>query len=210
MVVLNALAENVINGNEKEVENLVKEALDGNVPVNEIHEGLIKGMNVVGEKYKRNEFYIPELLIAGRAMKKGMSLIRPLLTESCIEPIGKVAIGVVEGILHERGKNLVAMMLECAGFEVIDLGGDVPPERFIEVIIKERPQIVAMSVLVSVKMEAMKNTIDAIKKAGVREKVKIMVGGAPVTKEYAEEIGADGYAPDAASAVAIAKELMGL
>jgi len=209
MVDLNALAENVINGKAPEVESLVKEALNENVPVDDIlNKGLIAGMGVVGEKFKNNEFYVPEVLIAARAMKAGMTLIRPLLTESGIEPIGKVAIGTVQGDLHDIGKNLVAMMLEGAGFEVIDLGIDVSPEKFIAAIKEQGAQIIGLSALLTTTMPSMKTTIDAIKEAGLRDSVKVMVGGAPLTQQYADEIGADGYGRDAASGAEIAKKLV--
>lgn len=209
MAELNAIAENVINGKAQEVEDLVKEALDEGVPVRDIlNEGLIAGMNVVGEKFKNNEFYVPEVLIAARAMKSGMSLVRPLLAESGIEPVGKVAIGTVQGDLHDIGKNLVAMMLEGAGFDVIDLGIDVSPEQFVETVKEQEPQVIAMSALLTTTMPSMKTTIDAIKEAGLGDSVKTMIGGAPVTQQYADEIGADGYARDAASGADVAKELV--
>ena len=209
MADLNALAKNVINGKAPEVENLVKEALDENMPVGDIlNKGLIAGMNVVGTKFKNNEFYVPEVLIAARAMKAGMALISPLLAESGIEPVGKVAIGTIQGDLHDIGKNLVLMMFEGTGFKVIDLGIDVSPEKFVEAIKEQNPQIVAMSALLTTTMPSMKTTIDAIKEAGLRDSVKIMIGGAPVTQHYADEIGADGYARDAASGADTAKELI--
>lgn len=209
MADLNALAENIINGKAPEVEKLVKEALDENVPVGDIlNKGLIAGMNVVGKKFKNNEFYVPEVLIAARAMKAGMTLVSPLLADSGIEPVGKVAIGTVQGDLHDIGKNLVSMMLEGAGFEVIDLGIDVPPEKFIKSVTEQGAQIIAMSALLTTTMPSMKTTIDAIKEAGLGDSVKTMIGGAPVTQQYADEIGTDGYARDAASGADVAKELL--
>ncbi len=209
MADLNAIADNLIKGQAPKVEELVKAALGEKVPVRDIlHEGLIKGMSVVGEKFKNNEFYVPEVLIAARAMKAGMGLIRPQLIEEKVEPLGKASIGTVRGDLHDIGKNLVAMMLEGAGFEVIDLGIDVSPEKFLESVTENGAQIICMSALLTTTMPSMKTTVDAVKEAGLTDKVKTMIGGAPVTQAYAEQIGADGYAPDAASAADTAKELM--
>ena len=206
---LNAIADNLIKGQAPQVEELVKEALAESVPVGEIlHGGLIKGMEVVGAKFKNNEFYVPEVLIAARAMKVGMELIRPKLIEEEVEPTGRASIGTVRGDLHDIGKNLVAMMLEGAGFEVIDLGIDVSPEQFIESVKENGAQVICMSALLTTTMPSMKTTVDAVKEAGLSEQVKTMVGGAPLTEAYAEQIGADGYAPDAASAAEKAKELV--
>ncbi len=211
MANLQGIAESVIKGNAPEVERLVKEAIDEGVSASEIlDKGLVAGMNVVGDKFKKNEFYVPEVLIAARAMKAGMALLRPLLAETGVKPVAKFLIGTVKGDLHDIGKNLVAMMMEGAGFQVIDLGIDVPPEKFVESIQNESPDLVGMSALLTTTMVSMKDTIDALEKAGVRDKVKVIIGGAPVTQDYADEIGADGYAPDAASAVDKAKELLGL
>lgn len=211
MADLQGIAENVIKGNAPEVERLVREAIDEGVSAAEIlNQGLVAGMNVVGDKFKKNEFYVPEVLIAARAMKAGMALLRPLLADTGVKPVAKFLIGTVKGDLHDIGKNLVAMMMEGAGFQVIDLGIDVPPEKFVEVIKAESPELVGMSALLTTTMISMKDTIEALDRAGVRDKVKVMVGGAPVTQDYADEIGADGYAPDAASAVDKAKELLGL
>lgn len=210
MADLSALAESVINGKAKDAKELTQKAIDEGVPVSEILDnGLIKGMNVVGEKFKNNEFYVPEVLIAARAMHSAMDILKPLLATSGVEPIGKVAIGTVKGDLHDIGKNLVVMMLEGAGFEVIDLGIDVPPEKFIQAA-KDGAQIIAMSALLTTTMTAMKTTIEALEEAGIRDKVKTLIGGAPVTQNYADEIGADGYARDAASGADKAKELLGL
>ncbi|MFH1569201.1 MAG: corrinoid protein [Gemmatimonadota bacterium] len=209
MADLKAIAENLINGKAPAVEEGVRRAMSEGVSVREIlHEGLIAGMNVVGQKFKNNEFYIPEVLIAARAMKAGMSLIRPRLIEEKVEPLGIAAIGTVKGDLHDIGKNLVAMMLEGAGFEVVDCGIDVPPEKFLEAVRERGVQIVCMSALLTTTMPSMKTTIEAIKEAGVAGKVRVLIGGAPVTQSYADQIGADGYAPDAASAADRAKELV--
>ena len=211
MADLTQVAENVIRGQAPKVKQLVEDNLAENIPVGKIlNEGLIAGMNVVGEKFKNNEFYIPEVLIAARAMKSGMELIRPLLSESGIEPVGTVAIGTVKGDLHDIGKNLVMMMLEGTGFEIIDLGIDVAVDQFISAIETDGAQIIAMSALLTTTMPTMKTVIDEIKEAGLREQVKVMIGGAPITQGYADEIGADGYARDAASGVDVAKQLLGL
>jgi 5-methyltetrahydrofolate--homocysteine methyltransferase len=211
MVNLHEISEALIVGNAKKVRELVEQALKENVSPKEILDNaLVPGMNVVGEKFKNNEYYVPEVLIAARAMHAGMDLIKPLLTQTGASYLGKVAIGTVRGDLHDIGKNLVAMMLEGSGFQIIDLGVDVPPEKFVEVAKNEGVNIVAMSALLTTTMLAMKDTISALKEAGLREKVKVMIGGAPVTQRYADEIGADGYAPDAATAVEKAKELISL
>jgi len=210
MVDLSALAENLINGKAPAVKEMTQKAVDeGIAPSKILNEGLIKGMSVVGEKFKNNEFYVPEVLIAARAMHAGMDIIKPMLADSGVEPVGKVLLGTVKGDLHDIGKNLVAMMLEGAGFNVVDLGIDVPPEKFAEEA-KKGADIIAMSALLTTTMTAMKTTIDALEEAGVKDKIKTLIGGAPVTQNYADEIGADGYARDAASAVDKAKELMGI
>lgn len=210
MADLALLAESLIKGKAPEVKELTQKALDDGVAPNEVlNDGLIKGMGVVGERFKNNEFYVPEVLIAARAMHAGMDILKPALAEAGVDPIGKVLLGTVKGDLHDIGKNLVAMMLEGAGFEVVDLGIDVSPEKFVEAV-KEGGDIVAMSALLTTTMTAMKTTVDALEEAGVRDKVKTMIGGAPVTQNYADEIGADGYARDAASAADKAKELMGI
>ena len=210
MADLQALAEAVINGKRDDAARITQAAVDEGVsPGDIIDEGLIAGMGVVGERFKNNEFYVPEVLIAARAMHAGMDIIKPLLAESGRQPRGIVAIGTVKGDLHDIGKNLVAMMLEGGGYEVIDLEVDVPPERFVEVVSESGVQVIALSALLTTTMPSMKDTIDALSEAGVRDRVKVMIGGAPVTQNYADEIGADGYAPDAASAVDKARELLG-
>jgi len=209
MADLNAVAENLIKGQAPKVEELVKQAMEEKVPVRDIlNEGLIKGMSVVGEKFKNNEFYVPEVLIAARAMKAGMGLIRPRLIEEKVEPVGKASIGTVKGDLHDIGKNLVSMMLEGAGFEVLDLGIDVSPERFVESVEKDGAHLICMSALLTTTMPSMKTTVDALKEAGLTEKARTIIGGAPVTQAYADQIGADGYAPDAATAAEKAAELI--
>ena len=208
--ILNGIKEGIIIGDAKKTEEMVDKAIKENIGVEKImNEGLIAGMMVVGEKFKNNEYYVPEVLIAARAMHKGMALIEPLIVQSGIKPIAKLAIGTVKGDLHDIGKNLVVMMWKGAGFEVEDLGIDVPPEKFIEAI-NNGAQVVGMSALLTTTMVSMKEAIEKIKEAGVRDKVKIIIGGAPVTQEYADEIGADGYAPDAASGVDKVKKLLGI
>lgn len=201
------IAENLIGGRAADVERLVQEALDEGAPVREIlHDGLIKGMAVVGAKFKSAEFYVPDVLIAARAMKLGMGLIRPRLIEENVEMIGKAAIGTVRGDLHDIGKNLVAMMLEGAGFEVLDLGIDVSPEAFLESVEEQGAQVVCLSALLTTTMASVRSTVEKIKESGAN--ARTLVGGAPLTQEFADKIGADGYAPDAASAAEKAKELI--
>jgi len=210
MADLQALADAVIGGKRDDVAQITQAAVDEGVSAEQIiNEGLIAGMSVVGTKFKNNEFYVHEVLIAARAMHAGMDIIKPLLAESGVEPRGVVAIGTVKGDLHDIGKNLVAMMLEGGGYEVIDLEVDVSAEKFVEVVQDKGAQAIALSALLTTTMPAMKDTIDALSEAGVRDQVKVMIGGAPVTQNYADEIGADGYAADAASAVDKANELIG-
>ncbi|MFW5867380.1 MAG: cobalamin B12-binding domain-containing protein [Armatimonadota bacterium] len=210
MADLQALADAVINGQKDEAEKLTQEAIDEGVkPSTIINDGLIAGMSVVGEKFKNNEFYVPEVLIAARAMQSAMGHVKPLLTEGEMEAKGKVAIGTVKGDLHDIGKNLVAMMLEGGGYEVVDLEVDVSPEQFVAAASEQGCNVVALSALLTTTMPSMKDTVDALVEAGLKEQVKVVIGGAPVTQSYAEEIGADGYAPDAASAVDKVAELLG-
>ncbi len=210
MADLQGIAEAVIRGDRETVANLTQAAVDEGTSAEAIiNEGLIAGMGVVGTKFKANEFYVPEVLIAARAMHAGMDIIRPLLAESGVQPRGTVAIGTVKGDLHDIGKNLVAMMLEGGGYEVLDLEVDVAPEKFVAAVKDQGAQVIALSALLTTTMPSMKDTIEALKEAGVRGQVKVMIGGAPVTQNYADEIGADGYAPDAASAVDKANELIG-
>jgi 5-methyltetrahydrofolate--homocysteine methyltransferase len=209
MADLQKIADAVIAGNREAVAQMTQAAVnEGVAPADIINQGLIAGMAVVGTKFKANEFYVPEVLIAARAMHAGMDIVKPLLAETGVEPRGTVVIGTVKGDLHDIGKNLVSMMLEGGGWEVIDLDVDVAPEKFVECVSGKKPQLVALSALLTTTMPSMKDTIDALSAAGVRSAVKVMIGGAPVTQEYADEIGADGYAPDAASAVDKANELI--
>jgi 5-methyltetrahydrofolate--homocysteine methyltransferase len=205
---LEALAQAIINGKAPDAKAITEAALaEGVGPGDILNKGLVAGMAVVGTKFKNNEFYVPEVLIAARAMKQAMEVLRPKLASSGVKPAGKVAIGTVRGDLHDIGKNLVAMMLEGAGFEINDLGVDVKPEQFVEAV-KGGSGVIALSALLTTTMPAMKETIEALKADGVRDKAFVMIGGAPVTQNYADEIGADGYSPDAASAVDTAKSLL--
>lgn len=209
MADLESLAQAIIGGKKDQAEALTKEAIESGIAPEEIlNKGLIAGMNIVGQKFKANEFYVPEVLIAARAMHSAMDYLRPILAETGAKPVGRIVIGTVKGDLHDIGKNLVSMMLQGSGFELIDLGVNVEPEKFIEAIKANNAEIVALSALLTTTMPAMKDAIKSIEAAGLRDKVKIMVGGAPVTQNYADEIGADGYSPDAASAVDKAKELL--
>jgi len=209
MVDLRQIAEDIIQGKAPQVGQLVQQAVDEGEDVQKIlNESLLAGMSVVGDRFKKNEFYIPEVLIAARAMKEGMQILRPLLAEKNIKGAGTVVLGTVRGDLHDIGKNLVGMMLEGAGFEVVDLGVDVAPEKFIQVAEERNVDIAGLSALLTTTMPAMKDVISSLNKSNLRGKVKVMIGGAPVTQDYADEIEADGYAPDAASAVDKAKELL--
>jgi len=202
--------EALSQGKMDEAKKLTQDALDcGEPPERVLKEGLIAAMERIGVKFKNGEIYIPEVLIAARAMHAGMAILKPALSQSGGAMAAKVVVGTVKGDLHDIGKNLVAMMLEGGGFEVVDLGIDVPAEKFIEAIRNHKPQIVGMSALLTTTMREMKNTIQAFEGANVRKQVKVIIGGAPVTEKYAKEIGADGYAPDAASAVDIVKSLLG-
>jgi 5-methyltetrahydrofolate--homocysteine methyltransferase len=207
MADLKALAEAVIGGDQNTAVEVTKAALAGGTAPKEIlDEGLIAGMDVVGARFKNNEIYIPEVLIAARAMKMAMQVLEPELVKAGVQPVGKFLIGTVQGDLHDIGKNLVAMMLKGAGFEVIDLGVDVAPEKFAAEAKAKGVNLIGMSALLTTTMPGMEKTIKALKEAGVT--AKIMVGGAPVTQSFADKVGAHGYAPDAASAVDTAKKLV--
>ncbi|NCO24029.1 MAG: cobalamin-binding protein [bacterium] len=206
MVDLKNVSEALQRGDAEKVAELVKQALEENLtPKKILEDGLIKGMSIIGEKFKKNEVYVPEVLIAARAMHAGMDVLRPKLVETGVKNIGKVAIGTVKGDLHDIGKNLVKMMLEGAGFEVVDLGVDVSVDKFVEAVKEHQPNIIGMSALLTTTMVNMPEVIKALDIAGLRDKVKVMVGGAPITQNYANQIGADGYSPDAASAADKAK-----
>ncbi len=207
MADLKALADAVIKGDQSTAVEITKSALEeGTAAKNVLEQGLIAGMDVVGARFKNNEIYIPEVLIAARAMKMAMEILEPELIKAGVKPVGKFLVATVQGDLHDIGKNLVAMMLKGAGFEVIDLGVDVSPEKFVEQVKAKGVQLVGMSALLTTTMPGMEKTIKALKEAGVS--AKIMIGGAPVTQGYADKIGADGYAADAASAVDMAKSLV--
>ena len=207
---LQKIASNLYDGDDDAVAELVQEALDqGLAPPEILSGGLIAGMDEVGKDFKAGELFVPEVLIAARAMHAGMGVLRPLLAESDVPSAGKFVIGTVQGDLHDIGKNLVRMMIEGAGFETIDLGTDVKAEAFVEAVREHRPTLVGMSALLTTTMVNMKGTIEALEEAGLRDSVKVMIGGAPVTAAFAEEIGADAYAPDAASAVDVARGLAG-
>ena len=199
----------VLEGDARNAKTVTEQALAAGVdPQRLVTEFMIPAMDEAGRRFECNDYFVPELLIAARAMKASLELIRPLLTARGDQPAGRVAIGTVKGDLHDIGKNLVAAMLEGGGFEVYDLGVDVSPDKFVATINEKGVNIVALSALLTTTMPAMKTTIEALQKAGVRQKVKVMIGGAPVTQKYADEIGADGYSENAASAVALARKAL--
>jgi 5-methyltetrahydrofolate--homocysteine methyltransferase len=206
---LNEIKEAVIDGLQKVVPGKVQAALDAGIdPETILNEAMIKGMSEVGQLFEDGEFFVPEMLVAARAMASGMEILKPRLIQADVKSAGKVIIGTVQGDLHDIGKNLVGMMLEGAAFEVVDLGADVSPEKFVEAVKENGAQIVALSALLTTTMPSMKATIEALETAGLRDKVKVMVGGAPLSDQYAKEIHADGYSPDANRAVALAKSLI--
>lgn len=209
--VLKEMAASLEKGDAAGVKSLTEKALGENIsPADILNGGLVAGMDVVGEKFKNNEIFIPEVLIAARAMKAGMEIIKPMLAESNVESRGKVIIGTVKGDLHDIGKNIVSMMLEGAGFDVVNLGTDMTIEKINEAVENEKPNIIGMSALLTTTMVYMKDVIDALQKAGTRDQVKVVIGGAPITQAYAEEIGADGYAPDAGTAVDLVKGILNI
>ena len=203
------MAEKLYAGDADAVAELTQQALgEGHSAGEVLSQGLVVGMDQVGVDFRSGELFVPEVLIAARAMHAGMDVLRPLLAEGDVESAGKVVVGTVSGDLHDIGKNLVVMMLEGGGFDVMDVGVDVAPQAFVETVEKEQPDIIGMSALLTTTMPSMGQTIDALTQAGVRDSVKIIIGGAPVTQAYADEIGADGYAPDAASVVDLARALI--
>ena len=207
--ILAKIASELYEGEDETVVELVHKALEqGMAPGEILQGGLISGMDEVGQDFKSGELFVPEVLIAARAMHAGMNVLRPLLTESESAGAGKYLIGTVKGDLHDIGKNLVKMMLEGAGFETIDLGTDVEPQAFVDAVREHKPKLIGMSALLTTTMVQMRATVEALEEAGLRESVKIMIGGAPVTEAFAADIGADAYAPDAASAVDTARELV--
>lgn len=203
------LSNAVIAGNEAKVKELTKSLVDQGVgPLDIINEGLVAGMTVVGSRFKAGDMFVPEVLMAARSMHGGMDIVKPLIAEVDVPSKGKVVLGTVKGDLHDIGKNLVGMMMESGGFTVINLGVDVPPEKFVEAVKEHKPEFVAMSALLTTTMLAMKDTIEVLKEEGLRDQVKVLIGGAPVSQEFADEIGADGYAPDAASATELCASLV--
>jgi 5-methyltetrahydrofolate--homocysteine methyltransferase len=203
------LYDAILNGESQKARAATKDALDaGATPMQLLSEAMIPAMDEVGRLFEAEEYFVPELLLAGRAMKSAMELLRPLLAASGQAPTTRVAIGTVKGDLHDIGKNIVAPMLEGGGFEVIDLGADVPPEKFVAAVKERQPQIICMSALLTVTMPAMRTTIEALTAAGLRKDVKVLIGGAPVTWQYADEIGADGYSDNASTAVTLVRSFV--
>lgn len=207
---LSKLYDAIINGEDKLAFQITREALDEVVdPSQLINQWMIPAMDEVGKRFEAQEFFVPEIMLAARAMKSALELLRPLLAASGAQPTGRVVLGTVKGDLHDIGKNMVGSMLEGAGFEIFDLGIDVSPERFIEAIQSQKAHILALSALLTITMPEMENTVEAITRAGIRHQVKIIIGGAPVTQDYANEIGADGYGENASTAVTVARQLVG-
>lgn len=208
--ILEEISENLQQGKAPQVKELVQKAVDEGIGPKEILDGaLIKGMGIVGERFKKNEVYVPEVLIAARAMNGAMEIIKPKLISAGVKSKAVALVATVKGDLHDIGKNLVCMMLEGAGYEVVDLGVNADPQKFVAAVEEHNADLIGLSALLTTTMGAMKTTIEALTEAGVRDRVKVMVGGAPLTQSFADEIGADGYAPDAASAVELADGLIG-
>ena len=204
------MANAVIAGDHDTVVDLTKKAIDEKIePTTIIDDGLIPGMNVVGQRFKNGEMFVPEVLMSARAMAGGMDLVKPLLVGGDVPTKGIVVMGTVKGDLHDIGKKLVAMLMESAGYKVVDLGTDTEPEKFVEAIKESNAQVLGMSALLTTTMLSMKDTIEVLKEEGLRDKVKVIVGGAPVSQDFADEIGADGFAPDAASATDLVEKLIG-
>jgi corrinoid protein of di/trimethylamine methyltransferase len=209
MAELSRLYDAILNGDAKMAASLARQALEeGLNPMDLVTHAMIPAMDEVGKRFECEEYFVPELLISGRAMKGALEIIRPQLAATGAQPVGRIVIGTVKGDLHDIGKNLVASMLEGGGFEVRDLGADVSPETFIEAVEASGADIVALSALLTVTMPSMKTTIEAFTHAGIRDRIKVMVGGAPVTRQYADEIGADGYSENASAAVSLARDFM--
>jgi 5-methyltetrahydrofolate--homocysteine methyltransferase len=209
MADLKKLHDAILNGDAKTAVAVTQEALaEKTDPQEMIQKAMIPAMDEAGKRFECEEYFVPELLLAARAMKGSLALLRPLLAERGAEPTGRVVIGTVKGDLHDIGKNLVASMLEGGGFEVVDLGADVGADKFVAAVQEKKPNLICMSALLTVTMPSMKTTIEALNKAGVRGQIKVMVGGAPVTPQYASEIGADGYAENASAAVSMARQLV--
>ena len=210
MLDLSRLSNAIINGDDKLAFQLTRQALDEAVDPSQLtNQWMIPAMDEVGRRFEAQEFFVPEIMLAARAMKSALELVRPLLAASGAQPTGRVVLGTVKGDLHDIGKNMVGSMLEGAGFEIFDLGIDVPPEKFIEAVQSQNAHILALSALITITMPEMKQTIEAVSRAGIRDQVKIIIGGSPVTQDYANEIGADGYGENASSAVSVARQLLG-
>jgi len=210
MELLQKISEELQKGNYQEVPKLVQQALNAKIaPAKILSDGLVAGMDIVGDKFRRDELFMPEVLISAKAMQAGMDILRPKLIEAGAKLAGKIIVGTVKGDLHDIGKNLVGMLMEGAGFQVIDLGIDVPSEKFVDAVKTDKPNLIGLSALLTTTMPKMKEVIESLVEAGMRSSVKVMIGGAPVTEKFAKDIGADGYAPDAASAVEKARVLTG-
>ncbi|HEY47412.1 MAG TPA: cobalamin-binding protein [Anaerolineae bacterium] len=208
--ILKSIYAAVLTGDMTTTQEQVEEAIKiGLTPADILQEGLISAMTEVGRRFEAGDYYVPEMLIAARAMKGGLTILKPLLAASDVQPLGKIVLGTVKGDLHDIGKNLVSMMLEGAGFEIVDLGVDIPPDKFVEAIRSGGIDVLGMSALLTTTMPLMKATIDALVDAQLRDQVKVIIGGAPVTQSYADDIGADGYAPDASRAASLTKSLVG-
>lgn len=208
MDILHTISESLQKGKAKDVRAQVQQAIDSGIPAREILEkGLLDGMGIVGEKFKNGEVFVPEVMIAARAMKMGVGLLKPLIAESGFKAVGKACVGTVKGDLHDIGKNLVIMMLEGKGLEVVDLGTDVPPEKFVQAAMEQNCQLICCSALLTTTMGVMADVVEEVKKAGIRDNVRIMIGGAPITHQYCAQIGADKFTLDAASAADAAVEL---
>jgi len=199
----------ILEGQRDEAKEFVEAALREGVEPGNVLDTMVSAMGEVGQLFEEGEYFVPEMLIAARAMKTGMEILKPELVDADIQPIGKLIAGTVKGDLHDIGKNLVCMMLEGAGFQVVDLGADVAPEAFVAAVQEHKPDFIAMSALLTTTMPNMQNTIEALKEAGLRDTVKVLIGGAPITEAYAQKIGADGFAPDASRAVKLAKTMVG-
>jgi 5-methyltetrahydrofolate--homocysteine methyltransferase len=207
---LESIYEAILNGDAKKTSAEVQAALDQNLkPESILYEACIPAMGEVGRLFEQGEKFVPEMLISARAMQTAVNLLKPHLSQESMRKVGKVVIGTVAGDLHDVGKNLVAMMLEGAGFEVIDLGTDVSPQQFVEAVQANEPELIGMSALLTTTMTSIGATIEALQEAGLRERVKVLIGGAPVTQDFATRVGADGFAPDAGSATRVAKGLIG-
>lgn len=205
---LKPLYDAILNGDAKTTKSITEQALAAGIePLKLVQEFMVPAMDEVGRRFECSEYFVPELLLSARAMKAALELIRPLLIASGVQPTGRVVVGTVKGDLHDIGKNLVAAMLEGGGYEVVDLGVNVSPEQFVAAVKEKGAQIVALSALLTTTMPAMKSTVEALKQAGVRDRVKVLVGGAPISQRFADEIGADGYAESAAGAVPLAKKV---